>query len=64
MSRKYEVKAEGNVTWLQMEYMERIALFADLIGVEADKVGRPLVLHLTIYPEEKKCCKVPRLPYN
>ncbi len=64
MARKYEVKAEGNASWLQMEFMERIAVFCEALGAVADRSGRPLVLKLTIQPEERKCHKLPRLPCN
>ena len=64
MSRKYEVKAEGNSSWLQMEYMERIAVFCEALGAVADRSGVQLVLKLTIQPEERKCRKIPKLPCN
>ena len=63
MVRKFEVKNHNFQAWLQ--HMDRIAAFCDCVGVEADKVQKPLLLQLVIYPEDgRKFPRMAKIPIN
>lgn len=52
MSRKFELRPQDSQQWLP--HLHRIAEFCEIIGIEADKAQRPVILHLVIHPETPK----------